>query len=187
MNGMKSTKGNLMSKGLFAVALTLVLAACGFQLRGVMTLPFESLYIDGSGNPALALEIGRAIRSGTQTRLAENAKEAQAVLQIQDGTREKRILSLSGAGRVREYQLLYRVNFRLLAKNGDDLLPNQPILLMRDLSYDDTQVLAKEQEEALLYADMQRDAVTQLMRRLAVAKPQLAEFSQGTATSRRQP
>ncbi|MDD5329122.1 MAG: LPS assembly lipoprotein LptE [Sulfuricella sp.] len=161
-----------MGKLLAGIALTLLLAACGFQLRGVASLPFESLYVDAGGNAALAAEIGRAIRTGTQTRLTDQAADADAVLQVLGGTREKRILSLSGAGRVREYQLTYRVNFRLIDKKGFDMMPNQPIELLRDLAYDDTQVQAKEQEELLLYRDMQNDAITQLMRRLAAAKPQ---------------
>ncbi|MBU1689622.1 MAG: hypothetical protein KJ958_02780 [Gammaproteobacteria bacterium] len=159
--------------------LTLLLAACGFQLRGVATLPFESLYVDGSGNPALAAEIGRAIRSGTQTRLTEKADDAQAVLQMQGTAREKRILALSGAGRVREYELIYRVGFRLLDKKGRDLISTQPIELRRAMLYDDAQVLAKEQEEALLYRDMQNDMLGQLIRRLASAKLQPADVPQG--------
>lgn len=170
----------------FAVSFILAvsLAACGFQLRGVTALPFESLYVDGGGNPTLAAEISRAIRTGTQTRLADRAADAQAVLQILGAEREKRILSLSGAGRVREYQLLYRVKFRLIDKDNRELSPALPIELRRDMSYDDAQVLAKAQEEALLYRDMQSDALMQLMRRLAAAKLQPAAAAQeGSAGS----
>ena len=46
--------------------------------------------------------------------------------------------------------------------------------LKRDLSYSDTDVLGKEQEEALLYRDMVNDAVQQVMRRLQVARLNLA-------------
>lgn len=157
---------------LAGIILSLLVAACGFQLRGVVSLPFESLYVDGAGNPALAAEIGRAIRAGSQTRLVDRPADAQAVLQVQGASREKRILSLSGAGRVREYQLIYRVNFRLFDKESRDLMPRQPIELRRDMAYDDTQVMAKEQEEVLLYRDMQNDAIQQLMRRLAAARLQ---------------
>ena len=38
------------------------------------------------------------------------------------------------------------------------------------MTYDDTQVLAKESEEALLYEDMKSDAVQQMVRRLSVIK-----------------
>jgi len=152
--------------------LTLLLAACGFQLRGIANLPFESLYVDGGGNPALAAEISRAIRSGTQAKLSDKAADAQVVLQVPAAAREKRILALSGAGRVREYELIYRVGFRLMDREGRDLIGTQPIELRRTMLYDDAQVLAKEQEEALLYRDMQNDVLGQLMRRLTAAKLQ---------------
>ncbi|MCE5180745.1 MAG: LPS assembly lipoprotein LptE [Betaproteobacteria bacterium] len=155
---------------LLAVTALLLLAGCGFQLRGVANLPFNTLYVDGGGNPALATEISRLIETNTQTRLADMPANADAVLQVQGAAREKRILSLSGAGRVREYQLLYRVNFRLFDKQNRDLIANQPIELWRDMAYDDAMVLAKEQEETLLYRDMENDAIIQLMRRLAAAK-----------------
>jgi LPS-assembly lipoprotein len=38
------------------------------------------------------------------------------------------------------------------------------------VSYDDTQVLAKESEEQLLFRDMQSDMVQQILRRLAAAR-----------------
>lgn len=164
-----------MRNALIGFILTLLLAACGFQLRGVADLPFETLYVDGGGNPALAAEISRAIRSGTQARLADKADDAQAVLRVQGATQEKRILALSGAGRVREYELIYRVGFRLTDKEGRDLIATQPIEMRRAMLWDDALVLAKQGEEALLYLDMQKDVIGQLMRRLAKARPQFAD------------
>lgn len=172
-----------MRNALIGIILTLLLAACGFQLRGVANLPFASLYVDGGGNPGLAAEIGRAIRSGTQTRLTDKAEDAQAVLQVLGAVQEKRILALSGAGRVREYELIYRAGFRLTDKEGRDLIATQPIELRRAMLYDDAQVLAKEQEEALLYRDMQNDMLGQLMRRLAAAKLQPADAPPGNSGS----
>src|SRR5712692_9913706 len=76
------------------------------------------------------------------------------------------------AGRVSEYQLRYRVGFRVTDPKGVQVyLPTIEILLTRDVSYSDAQVLAKETEEALLYRDMQSDMVQQIMRRLVAAKP----------------
>ena len=78
--------------------------------------------------------------------------------------------SLSGAGRVQELQLRYRVSFKLADKTGKEIIPTNEILLKRDLLYNDSDVLGKEQEEALLYRDMQTDAVQQVVRRLQVAR-----------------
>ncbi|HLY96494.1 MAG TPA: LPS assembly lipoprotein LptE, partial [Sideroxyarcus sp.] len=83
------------------------------------------------------------------------------------------ILSLSGSGRVQEYQLIYRVSLRAYDNKQIDWLPAEEIMLSRILTYDESQVLAKEQEEANLYKDMRADAVAQAMRRLSRAKPQL--------------
>jgi len=86
------------------------------------------------------------------------------------GTREKEILSLTAAGRVREFRLRYRVGFRLHDAKGNDYVPQSSLELTRDVSFNDTQVLAKEAEEQLLFRDMQNDMVQQILRRLAAAR-----------------
>lgn len=159
--------------------IALLLTACGFQLRGAAQLPYETFFVEGS-NPAVTVDLSRAIQSGGNTRIVGRAQDAQAVLQILGEMQEKRILSLSGAGRVREYQLLYKISFRIRDREGRELIAPQQIELRRELSYDDTQVLAKEGEEALLYRDMQRDAVFQIIRRLNAAKPLAAETTESS-------
>lgn len=149
--------------------LLLTLAGCGFQLRGSATLPYDSLYISGA-DPEMGIALQRAIRT-TQTQVVANPTEAQGILQIASQSREKQILSLSGAGRVSEYRLLYHVTFRVSDQAGKELMPLQQIDLQREMTYDPSRTLAKESEESLLYRDMQADAVQQILRRLAAAKP----------------
>jgi len=157
----------LSSRLTVSVALCAMLTACGFHLRGQASLPFESIYIVGA--PSFTTPLARAVRAGSATRITTNPKEADVTLQILNEARERSILSLSGAGRVQELQLRYRVNFRLTNKDGRELIAADEILLKRDLLYSDSDVLGKEQEEALLYRDMQTDAVQQVVRRLQVA------------------
>lgn len=152
-----------------AVAAAL-LAGCGFQLRGQAQLPFETLYIP-RGSPLL-VELRRNVAAASKTRLVDSVGEAQAVLGFTAELRDKVILSFNTQGRVSEYQLRYRVGFRVTdPKGGQVYLPTSEILLTRDMAYSDTQVLAKEAEEALLYRDMQSDMVQQILRRLVAAKP----------------
>ena len=75
------------------------------------------------------------------------------------------------AGRVREYQLRFSISFRAYDQMQQEYLPAGEIVLLRNLSYDDAQVMAKEQEEILLYQNMRSDAVQQMLRRLNHAKP----------------
>lgn len=146
-----------------SLTLMLMLAACGFNLRGNAALPFESLYIEGGQD--IVVDLQRAIRP-TATKVMINAKDAQATLQILSEEREKRILSLDNAGRVSEFRLLYRVSFRVLDNKARVLMATQQIELRRDITFNDSQTLAKQSEEALLYRDMQIDAVQQIIRRM---------------------
>ncbi len=165
---------------LAAIVLCAMLAGCGFHLRGSAALPYETLHIAGS--PSFATQLARAVRARSNTRVVASPKEAQVTLQILAEQSERVILSLSGSGRVRELQLRYRVSYRLTDSESRELAPASDVQLKRDLSYSDTDVLGKEQEEALLYRDMQRDAVQQVVRRLQVAR-----FDPATAASKKTP
>ena len=157
-------------KTAFTFALALLLAGCGFQLRGTADLPFNTIYTPPASTPGIALDLRRNIRTGTRTELVDDPKKAEAVMEIAQEAREKVILSLGASGRVREYQLRYRVGFRVTDGKGGEFVPLNTVLLTRDITYNDSDVLSKESEEQLLYRDMQSDMVQQIMRRLAAAQ-----------------
>jgi LPS-assembly lipoprotein len=147
----------------------LLLAGCGFRLRGTADVPFEKVYVPGATS-GIALDLKRNIQAGTNARVVDDPKEADAVLQFTEESRQKEILSLTGTGRVREFQLRYRVGFRVHDGKGADYVPQSLIQLTRDVTFNDAEILAKETEEQLLFRDMQTDMVQQIMRRLAAAK-----------------
>jgi LPS-assembly lipoprotein len=138
-------------------------------LREAAKLPFSTVYVPGSGG--IALDLKRNIRAGTDAKVVDNAKSAQAVMQFTREERQKVILSLTATGRVREFQLRYIVSFRVVDNKGNDYVPLSTIRLTRDVTFNDAEVLAKESEDQLLYRDMQNDMVQQIMLRLAAAKP----------------
>lgn len=151
-----------------AVAL---LGACGFQLRGRAELPFESLYVEGMEFSPFTGQLKRAVERGSTTKLAQRQEDAQAVLSLLGEVQERVILAVSGGGRVREFQLRYRVGFRVHDGKGREWLAPEEVVLQRDLPYDDTQILARETEAQLLFKDMQSDAVRQLLRRVQALRP----------------
>jgi LPS-assembly lipoprotein len=154
---------------IFVFAASLALAGCGFHLRGTANVPFETLYLPGATG-GIALDLKRNIQAGTRAKVVDDVKQADAVMQFTEETRAKEILSLTGTGRVREYQLRYRVGFRVHDGKGGDYVPQTTIQLTRDISFNDSEILAKEAEEGLLYRDMQNDMVQQIMRRLAASQ-----------------
>jgi len=159
----------LSFRNALVVALLLTLAACGFRLRGTANVPFETLYLPGATG-GIALDLKRNIQIGTNAKVVDDAAKAQAVMQFTEEAKQKEVLSLTGTGKVREFQLRYRVGFRVHDGKGGEYVPQSTIQLTRDVTFNDTEILAKEQEEQLLFRDMQSDMVQQILRRLAAAK-----------------
>lgn len=98
-------------------------------------------------------------------------EQADVVLDIVSENAEKQVLTLGADGRVNEYRLIYRVSLRAYNPQQQDWIPAEEMMQRRDFSYDDTQILAKEAEETLLYQSMRTDMVQQIVRRLSRAKP----------------
>ena len=161
----------LLQRLTLSVLLLGFVAGCGFQLRGSYALPYGSIYISGPDYSLIVAGLKRAIRASGSTRLADSAVDAQATFMPAGELREPIVLSLSSSGRVREKRLRYRYAYRVVDSKGRDLVLPGQVELTRDLTYADSDVLAKTQEEDLLWRDMERDLVQQLMRRLEATKP----------------
>ncbi len=152
------------------VLVSAAIAGCGFQLRGAYTLPYESFYVATGEASVIGAGLKRYIRASGGV-LTDSAKEAQAVFYPEGEIRETVILSLSSSGNVREKRLRYRYGYRIVDNKGRDLVPPGAVELFRDMTYADSTVLAKTQEEDLLWRDMETDLVQQLLRRISTAKP----------------
>lgn len=159
-----------MKRLLVPLLLCFLVAGCGFQLRGSAQLPFSTLNIALPESSALRAEMARTITSSSQTRIVDDPQQAQAVLSVLTDTQSKHILSLNSAGRVREYELVRNFAFQVTDPAGQSLIPRSQIVMRRDITFNDDQVLSKEAEETLLWRDMQTDLLQQLLRRLAAAK-----------------
>jgi LPS-assembly lipoprotein len=159
-----------------AVALLamLVLSACGFRLRGSgpqPELPFKTLFVGFPETSPLGVQLRRNLDAMDNIEIVTDRKLADAALEVLSEGRDKQVLSLNSQGRVREYTLLYRLNFRVVDKAGRELLPPTLLVIRRIQSFNENQVLAKEAEEATLYREMQSDLVQQVLRRVSAIKP----------------
>lgn len=149
-----------------AATLTGSLGGCGFTLRQPPRLSFKSLALTGfEPRSPLAEALRRQI--GAQVAVLNDTARAEVVLHALADERHKSVVASTAAAQVRELQLRLRFEFRVATPGGRELIPRVPLLLSRDMSYSETFALAKEQEEAELFLDMQNDVVAQVMRRLA--------------------
>jgi LPS-assembly lipoprotein len=157
-------RGALRAAG--AAATALALASCGFQRRRAPPLQFTSIHLQGfAPRSLLATELRQQLARRVQ--VLDDPARAQVLLQVLDDRRERSVVASTTAAQVRELQLRVKFDFQVQTPGGRELIPRAELLLQRDLSYRETAALAKEQEEAELFREMQSDVVRQVLRRLA--------------------
>jgi LPS-assembly lipoprotein len=151
------------------------LGACGFALRGTQQLPYPTIALVVPANSPLASELARSIRTGTHTRVVSDPAQAAAIFDLLAEVRGEHVNALVNAqGRTTDYTLRFRLRFRLRDAQGREVIESTELQAQRDISFNDSQRLSKESEEALLIRDMQSDLVQQVLRRIAAAKPYAA-------------
>ena len=172
---------SFVASAIMAVAATTLLAACGFHLKGAANYPFTSVYVQrptffgvatanvsGSAAPVVPdVIVGLTTNGVTIKDKIEDADFAIRFLQV---SFDKRVLSLSGGGRAREFELEYRVRYEFVDAKGRAWGEPGEITIRRDFSFAESQALAKEAEETQLIRDMQLDAAAQILRRLQAVK-----------------
>jgi LPS-assembly lipoprotein len=158
------------ARTLIALVVAIACAGCGFHLRGDVTYAFSTLYVTGPPQSPIVLELTRTLDSGGNTHLVAAPADAQVVLEVTNVTDDKGVLSLSSGGRVREYVLTKRVAYLLHDAAGRDWVPPSEIAVRRSYTFNESEVLAREQQEQRLLREMQTDAVQQIVRRLQTAR-----------------
>ncbi len=145
------------------------LAGCGFALRKPPQYAFRSIYLAVSAaslRPLLIREL-QAQPSLQVLSESQDRPSADVVLEVLNETREKVTTGQNAAGQAREFVLRLKLRFRLRTPRGLELLPLTELVAEREISFAEQAALAKEDEEALLYRDMRKDLLRQLLARLA--------------------
>ncbi len=159
---------NATLRALFYVCVLAVITSCGFQLRGAANIAFDSIFIQGS-TLTISKNLVKSLKVN-DIKVLNTAENADLQLELMGEESEKRILSLSGGGLVREFELFYRIHYRTRQADAALWSPVQTIEARRDFSYSDANLLAKQSEERQLNENMQSDVLSNLMRRLSRLK-----------------
>lgn len=146
----------------------LFLASCGFHLRGYSQssgpLAFKTVCLNFP-QAAIYPYLKRALATDARIILVNSPSEADAIFDIADEALGRDIITINRTGTASQYQLTYRIAFRLSIK-GETIEPNMVFTVRRELNYSDQAVLGKAQEEELLWNDMRRDVVRMLIYRI---------------------
>jgi len=157
-------------KRLSLFALLLQVAGCGFQLAGSARLPagMQTTYL---ASDAPRSEFYANLSDALRRRgldLVSSRADAGAMLSISEDATGTNILSVSARNLPREYEVWYRVTFSLEA-DGQSLITDEPLLVRRNYTYDETQVLGKEREEQMLRRALAEELARQVMRLIEAA------------------
>ncbi len=150
------------------LAVALALSGCGFHLQGRVPLPAAlatTRVIADDDQTDFVQGLRRALLT-SGGKLTESSERATGVVRVHKDEVTQKIISVSANNIPREYEVTYTVEFSVEGTSGE-LLPSQKVSVTRDYSFDETKLLAKENEEAILREGMARDLVAIVMRRLA--------------------
>lgn len=176
-------------RALIVLACLCALSACGFHLRGKesVQLPAElrSLRVvtsDRTAYPPLLIEMRNALRSQAGVELVSADAAAPTLTLFAESSSSDPVVGSTAYATA--YILSYKVSFSLKDAAGREAVAKSTVRVQREYDADRTQnVIAKEKEADFLRAEMQRDAVQQILRRLASVTMPPATLPAAPATS----
>ena len=150
---------------LILILAVLVNHGCGFQLRGSLDLSADisPLYIEQNSAYELARELKRLLEIN-KIVIADDSARANSQLTLLSENKNRRVLSVDGDGRAREYLLTYTVDITIKIKQSKEI--QDTVSLSRSLLFDPEAVLAATNESAILYRDMQKNAARLILLKL---------------------
>ena len=159
--------------GIWGLTPFLLLAGCGFHLEGSQPLPrnFEYTYIDTRDEQTDFVQDLRKALIASGSKVIRTQGSSGVTISVHDDELSERVLSVSARNIPTEYELTYKVKFSV-ASGGKTLIDSETVTATRDVSFDETQLLAKEREQEILREALARDLVALVMRRLAALPPE---------------
>lgn len=152
-----------------------LLAGCGFQLRGSFDLPpeWEKLQlVTGSPNGELAREVREsAARAGVEWL---PRSEANYIVQLGGEQFQRRNRTIGASARASEFELQMRTTLRVLDRDGRELLPETEFDTLRVITNDPNNIAGKAGETELVRREMRQALARQVLQQLRflAEKPQ---------------
>lgn len=155
------------------LSLLLLIAGCGFHLRGGTPLSprLERIYLQGV---PLYSELGIGLKRGLEANGASvlaSPDKASATLAIIRNDLQRQVLSVGSIGKVQEYALQYRLQFQVTDASGEVLLPPQSLELVRRYRFDERSLLSAGEQETLLRQVLVEEMIRRIMWRLEALSP----------------
>ena len=159
---------NFIQKKLIAILLLIVITSCGFHLRGMTEISYKTISLEGK-ELSLTKNLKKILNTN-KVAIVSSTENPELRVEFLSEESEKRILSLSGQGLVREFEIFYRFRYRIKASDSEIWSQENIIETRKDFTYSDSNLIGKEEEERQLNEAMRIEAITSIFNQIQVIK-----------------
>jgi LPS-assembly lipoprotein len=158
---------NATYKNFITLCMLLMISSCGFHLRGMTEISFKTVSLEGKELSFIENLKKTLIRNNVAIVLPTDNPELKIEFLSEES--EKRILSLSGQGLVREFEIFYRIRYRIKTLYSETWSQENLLEIRRDFTYSDSNLIGKEEEEKQLNESMRIEAITNLFKQIQLS------------------
>jgi LPS-assembly lipoprotein len=159
---------NFIQKKLIALLMLLIISSCGFHMRGMTEISFKTISLEGK-ELSFTKNLKKVLNSN-KVDIVSSTENPELRVELLSEESEKRILSLSGQGLVREFEIFYRVRYRVKTIDSEIWSQENIIETRKDFTYSDSNLIGKEEEERQLNEAMRNEAITNLFNQIQLIK-----------------
>jgi len=159
---------NFIQKKLIALLMLLIISSCGFHMRGMTEISFKTISLEGK--ELSFIKVLKKVLNRNKVAIVSSTENPELRIELLSEESEKRILSLSGQGLVREFEIFYRVRYRVKTIDSEIWSQENIIETRRDFTYSDSNLIGKEEEERQLNEAMRNEAITNLFNQIQLIK-----------------
>jgi LPS-assembly lipoprotein len=159
---------NTIQKKIIALLMLLMIASCGFHMRGMTEISFKTISLEGK-ELSFTKNLKKVLNSN-KVAIVLPSENPELRVELIGEESEKRILSLSGQGLVREYEIFYRVRYRIKTLDSDIWSQENILETRRDFTFSDSNLIGKEEEERQLNESMRNEAISSLFNQIQLIK-----------------
>ncbi len=168
---------------LTVLMVAVLLAGCGFQLRGTINLPpdWQELHLQTASPNS---ELSRALRDGA-ARAGINwvdLSDANYIVYLGNEQFRRRNLTIASNARAAEFELEMSTNMRVTDRQGNVLLPETEVKNVQIITNDPENIAGKAEEARLLRDEMRTLLVQDLLRKLRFLAEDSGAASSGAAS-----
>jgi len=159
---------NFIQKKLIALLMLLIISSCGFHMRGMTEISFKTISLEGK--ELSFIKNLKKVLNRNKVAIVSSTENPELRIELLSEESEKRILSLSGQGLVREFEIFYRIRYRVKTIDSEIWSQENIIEMRKDFTYSDSNLIGKEEEERQLNEAMRNEAITNLFNQIQLIK-----------------